>query len=162
MESSLFQQLGIDRTQLRIADEIEPDRGFTFCVLGDSGNGVHRGDSPQRRVAELMMKLTPTAQFILHTGDVVYLVGSSEQYPENFIRPYRNYSRVAIACATTRWYSIARFLAVPGNHDYYDLPIAFGVLSQLLRPLRQAFRYYIDLDVGWHGSYSGDAYARAF
>jgi hypothetical protein len=54
------------------------------------------------------------------------------------------------------------FLPVLGNHDYYDLPIAYGVLSQLLRPLRQAFRYQIDLDVGWHGSYQGDAYARAF
>jgi 3',5'-cyclic AMP phosphodiesterase CpdA len=160
----LFEQMGIDRTQLGLVDGIEPDRGFTFCVLGDSGNGVHWGDSPQRRVAELMMKITPTAQFILHTGDVVYLVGSSEQYPENFIRPYRELlvgSDRDRVCYDSMVFN-RPFLPVPGNHDYYDLPIAFGVLSQLLRPIRQAFRYYIDLDVGWHGSYSGDAYARAF
>ena len=53
----LFQQLGIDRTQLVLNDEIEPDRGFTFCVLGDSGSGDRRGDSPQRHVAEQMMQL---------------------------------------------------------------------------------------------------------
>jgi hypothetical protein len=85
----LFQQLGIDRTQLVLNDGIDQSQGFTFCVLGDSGSGVRRRDSPQRRVAELMMRSAPSAQFILHTGDVVYLVGSSEQYPENFIRPYQ-------------------------------------------------------------------------
>lgn len=176
----LFQQLGIDRTQLVLNDEIEPDRGFTFCVLGDSGSGDRRGDSPQRHVAEQMMQLcmpndgsSPSAKFILHTGDVVYLVGSSEQYPANFMRPYRE-----LLVGGDRPKGALRqgfkqigydsmvfnrpFLPVLGNHDYYDLPIAYGVLSQLFRPLRQAFRYYIDLDVGWHGSYQGDAYARAF
>ncbi|WP_373542810.1 metallophosphoesterase [Chamaesiphon sp.] len=162
----LFQQLGIDRTRLEIDDDLDPAQGFTFCVLGDSGNGVHQRDSPQRRVAKLMIESAPTAKFILHTGDVVYLVGSSEQYPENFIRPYqellvggdRNLEQI-------RYDSMVfnrPFLPVLGNHDYYDLPIVYGVLSQLLRPLRQAFRYSIDLDVGWHGSYQGDAYARAF
>jgi hypothetical protein len=29
-------------------------------------------------------------------------------------------------------------------------------------PLRYLLRYYLDLDVGWHGSYQGDAFARAF
>ena len=52
----LFQQLGIDRTRLELADASDPEQGFTFCVLGDSGNGVHQRDSPQRRVAELMMR----------------------------------------------------------------------------------------------------------
>jgi 3',5'-cyclic AMP phosphodiesterase CpdA len=162
----LFDRLGIDRTQLVLNDRIDSDEGFTFCVLGDSGNGVHRGDSPQRRVAELMMRTAVEARFILHTGDVVYLVGSSEQYPENFIKPYRELlvggDRDLARISYDSMVFERPFLPVPGNHDYYDLPIAYGVLSQLLRPLRQAFRYAIDLDVGWHGSYSGDAYARAF
>jgi hypothetical protein len=169
----LFQKLGIDRTRLVLDNGIDPEQGFTFCVLGDSGNGVHRRDSPQRRVAELMMRLckaeaaptAPSAKFILHTGDVVYLVGSSEQYPENFIRPYRELlvggDRFKQICYDSMVFN-SPFLPVLGNHDYYDLPIAYGVLSQLLRPVRQAFRYSIDLDVGWHGSYQGDAYARAF
>ncbi|WP_373543185.1 metallophosphoesterase [Chamaesiphon sp.] len=161
----LFRQLGIDRTQLSLDDEIDPVQGFTFCVLGDSGNGVHRHDSPQRRVAELMVRSVPSAKFILHTGDVVYLVGSSEQYPENFIRPYQELLVGGDRFKQIRYDAMVfnrPFLPVLGNHDYYDLPIAYGVLSQLLRPLRQAFRYSIDLDVGWHGSYQGDAYARAF
>jgi Calcineurin-like phosphoesterase len=169
----LFEQLGIDRTQLVLDDGQDRERGFTFCVLGDSGSGVHRRDRPQRRVAELMLKLAPSAQFILHTGDVVYLVGSSEQYPENFIRPYRELLISGDDAGDRRSQSVKQirydsmvfnrpFLPVLGNHDYYDLPIAYGVLSQLLRPLRQAFRYYIDIDVAWHGSYQGDAYARAF
>ncbi len=161
----LFGQLGIDRTQLGLDEEIDPAQGFTFCVLGDSGNGVHRHDSPQRRVAELMIRSAPSAKFILHTGDVVYLVGSSEQYPENFIRPYQELLVGGDRFKQIRYDEMVfnrPFLPVLGNHDYYDLPIAYGVLSQLLRPLRQAFRYSIDLDVGWHGSYQGDAYARAF
>jgi hypothetical protein len=161
----LFQKLGIDRTRLVLEDRIEPDRGFTFCVLGDSGSGVRRRDSPQRRVAKFMLQTAPSAQFILHTGDVVYLVGSSEQYPENFIKPYRELLVGGDVVKQIRYDSMIfnrPFLPVLGNHDYYDLPIAYGVLSQLLRPVRQAFRYYIDLDVGWHGSFQGDAYARAF
>ncbi len=161
----LFEQLRIDRTQLELSDGEGDGEGFTFCVLGDSGSGVHQRDSPQRRVAELMLRTSPTAKFILHTGDVVYLVGSSEQYPANFIRPYRELLVGGDAPGRIRYDSMVfnrPFLPVPGNHDYYDLPIAYGLLSQLLRPLRAAFRYYIDLDVGWHGSDCGDAYARAF
>ncbi|WP_310485032.1 metallophosphoesterase [Chamaesiphon sp. VAR_48_metabat_403] len=162
----LFDRLGIDRTQLVLDNRIDSDDGFTFCVLGDSGNGVHRGDSPQRRVAELMMRSAVDARFILHTGDVVYLVGSSEQYPENFIKPYRELlvggDRNLAQISYDSMVFNRPFLPVLGNHDYYDLPIAYGVLSQILRPLRQVFRYAIDLDVGWHGSYQGDAYARAF
>jgi Calcineurin-like phosphoesterase len=161
----LFQQLGIDRTQLGLNDGIDPVQGFSFCVLGDSGNGADRGDSPQRRVAELMMKTAASAQFILHTGDVVYLVGSSEQYPDNFIQPYRELLVGGDLIEQIRYNSMVfnrPFLPVLGNHDYYDLSIGYGLMAQILRPLRQAFRYYIDLDVGWHGSYQGDAYARAF
>jgi Calcineurin-like phosphoesterase len=162
----LFQQLGIDRTQLVLDDGSDPQQGFTFCVLGDSGNGVHRHDSPQRCVAELMMRSTPSAKFILHTGDVVYQVGSSEQYPENFIRPYRELlvggdRHPEQICYDSMVFN-RPFLPVLGNHDYYDLPLIYGMLSQLLRPLRQAVRDRLDLDLGWHGSYQGDAYARAF
>jgi hypothetical protein len=162
----LFGQLGIDRTQLALNDSSDPEQGFTFCVLGDSGNGLHRHDSPQRCVAELMMRSTPSARFILHTGDVVYLVGSSEQYRENFIQPYRELlvggDRHPEQITYDAMVFNRPFFPVLGNHDYYDLPLVYGVLSQLLRPLRQAFRDRIDLDVGWHGSYQGDAYARAF
>ncbi len=160
----LFAQLGIDRTQLVLANDIEPDGGFTFSVLGDSGNGAHWGDNPQRRIAEVMLRSSASARFILHTGDVVYLVGSSEQYPENFIRPYRELLVGGDRVENIRYDSMLfnrPFLPVLGNHDYYDLPILYGALSVLLRPLRSAFSN-LDLDVGFHGSNRGDAYAKAF
>ncbi|MBE9031385.1 metallophosphoesterase [filamentous cyanobacterium LEGE 11480] len=161
----LIQQLGIDQTRLVLEPAIAPDAAFKFCVLGDSGNGQHRGDSPQRRVSQLMQSQASEAKFVLHTGDVVYLVGSSEQYQENFIQPYQELlvgGSQPQQIAYNQMVFNQPFLPVLGNHDYYDLPVAYGLLSQLLWPLKQVFRYHIDLDVGWHGSYQGDAYAQAF
>ncbi|HIK43282.1 MAG TPA: metallophosphoesterase [Leptolyngbyaceae cyanobacterium M65_K2018_010] len=156
---------GIDQTRLLIEDGRASDPDFSFLVLGDSGTGRHRRDSPQRQVAEQLLAHGQGARFILHTGDVVYLVGSREQYPSNFIKPYREwlvsgeeYSQIAY----DRMVFQLPFLPVPGNHDYYDLPLMLGVISGLTGPLRYVLRSYLDLDVGWHGSFSGDAYARAF
>jgi hypothetical protein len=53
-------------------------------------------------------------------------------------------------------------LPVLGNHDYYDLPIAWGALAQAAYPLRRLVQAKFDLDLGWHGSFTGDAYTRAF
>lgn len=95
----------------------------------------------------------------------MYLVGSREQYRSNFIKPYRewlvggqDYRRIAY----DRMVFTCPILPVPGNHDYYDLPRGLGLLSGLAGPLRYLLRSFIDLDVGWHGSFQGDAYARAF
>jgi hypothetical protein len=158
-------QRGIDQTRLHIEGGVGPSEEFSFLVLGDSGTGRHRGSNPQRRVAESMLENGQDAHFTLHTGDVVYLVGSSEQYRANFIRPYREwlvggdtYKKIAYDRMTFR----RPFFPVLGNHDYYDLPRLLGLLTGLTGPLRYAFRSYIDLDVGWHGSFQGDAYARAF
>ena len=54
------------------------------------------------------------------------------------------------------------FLAVPGNHDYYNLPRAYSVFVQLTNPIRQVLGIDLTPNVGWHGSGVGDAYARAF
>ena len=54
------------------------------------------------------------------------------------------------------------FFLTPGNHDYYDLPLIYGALAQATWLPRRLLRGRIDLDVGWHGSDCGDAYARAF
>ena len=51
----------------------------------------HTDHHPQRRIAEHMVPHLSDCRFLLHTGDVVYQVGSSEQYPENFIKPYREW-----------------------------------------------------------------------
>ncbi len=155
----------IDQTRLVIDDGHAEDRAFSFLVMGDSGTGRHRSGSPQRQVAEQLLPDLDSARFTLHTGDVVYLVGSREQYRSNFIKPYRewlvdgdDYRHIPY----DRMIFKHPILPVLGNHDYYDLPWLIGLASGVTTPLRYALRYYLDLDVGWHGSYQGDAFARAF
>lgn len=156
---------GIDQTRMVLDDRTTDSPEFSFLVLGDSGTGNHRGHNPQRQVAEQMLSERETCRFALHTGDVVYLVGSSEYYLQNFIRPYREFivggehpSRIAY----DRMVFNFPFLPVPGNHDYYDLPIVYGLLSATALPLRKLLGSKLDLDVGWHGSDRGNAYAKAF
>jgi len=170
-----FKQLQIDQTQLSLsesgdnhseiaqAEELTAD--FSFLVIGDSGTSRYITDPPQRRITKQLLKHSDSCEFILHTGDVVYLVGSSEQYPDNFIKPYREFLVGGTSPHNIRFDKMTfnlPFLPVLGNHDYYDLPLVSGLLSKALSPVRRLFRRRINLDVGWHGSYQGDAFARAF
>ena len=166
-EHRALAERGIDRTGLVLDDGGQDDPVFSFLVFGDSGTGRHRGDSPQRRVAEAALAIGEGCRFTLHTGDVVYLVGSSEQYPDNFIQPYREYlvgGEKPEEIAYDRMVFQHPMLPVLGNHDYYDLPLIWGLISQAALPLRRVLRsqFNLDVDVGWHGSFGGDAYARAF
>ncbi|MEM9803660.1 MAG: metallophosphoesterase [Cyanobacteria bacterium P01_D01_bin.56] len=161
----LILERNIDQTRLFIDDGGAEDSEFSFTVLGDSGTGRYRGDSPQRRVAKAVMEHGKNARFCLHTGDVVYLVGSSEQYFDNFIKPYREWlvggdtPKKIVYDQMTFQHPI---LPTLGNHDYYNLPLLFGAISSLGIPIRKLLNSYVDLDVGWHGSYTGNAYAQAF
>ncbi|MGD1932261.1 MAG: metallophosphoesterase family protein [Leptolyngbyaceae cyanobacterium] len=160
-----IRQQGIDQTRLSIQGAGDAGDAFSFLVLGDSGTGRHRSSSPQRQVAKQMMAHGQDARFVIHTGDVVYLVGSSEQYRENFIKPYREWlvgGEAHKQIAYDRMTFKMPFFPVLGNHDYYDLPKLVGFLAGITGPLRYVLRSYVDIDVGWHGSYQGDAYARAF
>lgn len=158
----------IDQTRLMLGDEAaqaDGARAFSFLVLGDSGTGDHRGDNPQRRVAEWLMANSDGCQFVLHTGDLVYLVGAQDQYPSNFIEPYREWlvgGDIPSQIAYDKMVFKLPFLPVLGNHDYYDVPLGYGVLSKLLSPLKYLLRHQVDIDYGWRGSYQGDVYARAF
>jgi 3',5'-cyclic AMP phosphodiesterase CpdA len=156
---------GIDPCRLAIEGDPGCAEAFSFLVLGDSGSGRRRRQSPQRQVAEQLLTYGTDARFLLHTGDVVYLVGSSEQYPENFIQPYREWIVGGDDWRSLRYDRLVfrvPFLAVPGNHDYYDLPLPLGLLAGLTGPPRRLLRSWIDLDVGWHGSFVGQAWSRAF
>lgn len=156
---------GIDQTRLVLDDGASDNPEFSFLVIGDSGAGAHWGYNPQRQVAELMLPHHQECRFMLHTGDVIYLVGSSEFYPENFIKPYREFlvgGEVPKGIAYDRMVFQLPILPIPGNHDYYDLPILSGLLSLTTLPLRRLLGSKLDLDIGWHGSGQGDAYARAF
>lgn len=155
----------IDQTRLILEDGRSDDRAFSFLVIGDSGSGPHPDHHPQRRIAEQMVPHLQDCRFLLHTGDVVYQVGSSEQYPENFIKPYREWlvggdrpTSIAFDDMLFRF----PFLAVPGNHDYYNLPRLYSLLVQLTRPLRNLLGLNLNPNVGWRGSGVGDTYARAF
>ena len=158
-------QRGIDQTRLVLDDGREDNPEFSFMVLGDSGSGPHRGHNPQRRIAEQMLEHQEACRFVLHTGDVIYLTGSSAYYPPNFIEPYREFlvgGEAFERLAYDRMVFKLPFLPIPGNHDYYDMPLLYGVLSQLTLPLRQLLQSRVDLDVSWRGSVQGNAYARAF
>ncbi|MFQ4140108.1 metallophosphoesterase family protein [Nodosilinea sp. PGN35] len=160
-----FRARHIDQTRLILEDGRSDDREFSFLVIGDSGSGPHPDHHPQRRIAERMVPHLSDCRFLLHTGDVVYQVGSSEQYPDNFIKPYREWlvggdrpERIAFDGMVFS----SPFLAVPGNHDYYNLPRLYSILVQLTRPLRQLLKLNLNPNVGWRGSGVGDTYARAF
>ncbi|MCP9930706.1 metallophosphoesterase [Cyanobium sp. AMD-g] len=156
---------GIDPCRLAIEGDPGTPEAFSFLVLGDSGTGLHRRDTPQRRVAQQLLAHGADARFLLHTGDVVYQVGSSEQYPDNFIRPYREWIVGGEDWRRLRYDRLVfkvPFLPVLGNHDYYDLPLPLGLLAGLTAPPRRLLRTWLDLDVGWHGSFVGQAWARAF
>lgn len=168
-KSKTLASMNIDQTclQLDLPENNFQDntQSFSFLVLGDSGSRSYYNDNPQRRVAEAMVTQSKRCQFILHTGDVMYLVGSREQYPKNFIEPYREFIVGGDKPRRIRYDRMCfrvPFLPVLGNHDYYDLPLLFGLLLQLAAPLRRLFRNQINLDLGWHGSFQGNAYARAF
>jgi hypothetical protein len=164
-QDPLIAECGIDQTQLVIEDGRADDLNFSFLVIGDSGSGPHLDHNPQREVAELMLPHRKDCRFTLHTGDVVYLVGSSEYYPKNFIEPYRE-----LLTGGDRYRNISYrqmvfqqpFFPVLGNHDYYNLPLWFSLLSLTTLPLRSVLKSKIDLDLGWRGSEQGDVYARAF
>ena len=85
-------RLGIDQTRLVFDQEVESpaeDDAFYFLVIGDSGTGRHRFNSPPRQIAERLLPHKSRAAYLLHTGDVVYLVGAADQYRNNFLKPYR-------------------------------------------------------------------------
>ncbi|MBD2136639.1 metallophosphoesterase [Anabaena sp. FACHB-1237] len=157
-------QHGIDQTSLILDDGKSTTPDFSFIVVGDTGTKPHYGDHPQRQVAKMMLNHLDDCRFVLHTGDVVYMVGSSEYYPSNFIEPYRefllggenpqsiNYDKMVFKLP---------ILPVLGNHDYYDVPLLYRFITGPTLHLRKMFSYK-DIEIGWHGSNQGDAFARAF
>ncbi len=161
----LIVERGIDQTRIVFEDGWADSPDFSFLVVGDSGAGPQGGHNPQRQLAELMLPHRESCRFMLHTGDVIYMVGSSEYYLKNFIEPYREFlvgGEQPQRIAYDRMVFNQPILPVPGNHDYYDLPFIYGLMAQSTWPLRHLLGFQLDLDIGWHGSDQGRAYARAF
>jgi 3',5'-cyclic AMP phosphodiesterase CpdA len=161
----LIQSRQISQTEMVVDDGSADNPEFSFLVIGDSGSGSHRGHHPQRKIAEMMLEHGEDCRFVLHTGDVIYLVGSSEYYYKNFIYPYHEWIVGGERPQQIKFDQMLfnrPFLPVPGNHDYYDLPLLYSLLAQTAAPLRFLLRSRIDFDVGWRGSQQGKAYAQAF
>ena len=156
---------GIDQTRLNIADGLASTSAFSFLVIGDSGFGPQAFGHPQQEVADYLATQMGACRFLLHTGDVVYRMGSPDQYPAKFIEPYREWliegdrrSRLDYRHMVFR----KPFLPVPGNHDYYNLPFPYGHLVAALQPLRRSLNLPVPPTNGRRGSATGDTYARAF
>jgi hypothetical protein len=79
----------------------DPDR-FSFLVIGDTGEG----DDPQYAVVPGFLKTGQDTSFAVLASDVIYPVGSADDYGTKFFRPYRDYR--------------APIYAIPGNHDWYE------------------------------------------
>lgn len=76
-----------------------PGASFSFLVFGDSGSG----EASQYRLAEVMNR--HSADFVLHTGDLVYRKGEPRDYAKKFFRPYKS------ILASMPFYPVL------GNHD---------------------------------------------
>ena len=156
---------GIDQTRLSIADGLAETPAFSFVVIGDSGFGPQPHGHPQREVAKYLATQMADCRFLLHTGDVVYQMGAPEQYPANFIAPYREWLVGGDRPATLSYRNLVfqkPFLAVPGNHDYYNLPLPYGLMVAVAQPLRKFLKVPVTTNVSLRGSASGDTFARAF
>ncbi|MBE8471829.1 metallophosphoesterase family protein [Streptomyces justiciae] len=79
----------------------DPDR-FSFMVIGDTGEG----DAPQYAVVPGFLKVSQDTEFTVLASDVIYPVGSADDYGTKFFRPYQDYR--------------APIYAIPGNHDWYE------------------------------------------
>nr|WBO82153.1 metallophosphoesterase [Streptomyces sp. SBE_14.2] len=79
----------------------DPDT-FSFLVIGDTGEG----GEPQYAVVPGLLKAGEGTSFAVLASDVIYPVGSADDYADKFFRPYRDYR--------------APIYAIPGNHDWYE------------------------------------------
>lgn len=164
-QDPLIVERNIDQTRFVLNDGQADDPEFSFLVVGDSGSGRHQGHNPQRQVAELLLPHHDECRFMLHTGDVIYLVGSKEYYQQNFIQPYREFIAGGEDFEKIGYDQMIfklPILPVPGNHDYYNLPILLSLASVTTLPIRYLLRSRLDFDVGLLGSGTGNTYAQAF
>ncbi|MEU1710141.1 metallophosphoesterase [Streptomyces sp. NPDC005706] len=78
-----------------------PDR-FSFMVVGDTGEG----GASQYATVPGFLEVGRDTEFAVIASDVIYPVGSADDYGTKFFRPYQDYP--------------APVFAVPGNHDWYE------------------------------------------
>lgn len=84
-----------------VIERDDPD-SYSFLLIADTGEG----DDPQYAVVPGLLKASAGTRFAVLSSDVIYPVGSGNEYGTKFFRPYRDYD--------------APIYAIPGNHDWYD------------------------------------------
>ncbi|MFJ4923511.1 metallophosphoesterase family protein [Streptomyces sp. NPDC088725] len=82
--------------------ERDDPAAYSFMLIADTGEG----DAPQYAVVPGFLKESRESRFAVLASDVIYPVGSANEYDTKFFRPYKDYD--------------APIYAVPGNHDWYD------------------------------------------
>lgn len=154
--------------------ELPPPRDpghFTFLALGDSGDSAGMGaqETPQDAVARYLAadaalpERGGAGEFVIHTGDVVYMAGEHRLYDRNFRRPYAPFLTADSTVDQLRFR--LPFLPVPGNHDYYDFS---GWATTLARTpvigagVKALARELFAFEIPSGGSDMGGAYMRAF
>jgi hypothetical protein len=92
----------------RLDSGVDPDLMISrpgpesLLVLGDSGEG----DRSQYAVVPGLLQAGAGTSFMIISSDVIYPIGSINDYPDKFFRPYQDYP--------------GPIYALPGNHDWYD------------------------------------------
>jgi hypothetical protein len=79
----------------------DPNAPFTFLAVGDSGSG----DANQLAVRDRMLAIP--ADFVLHTGDMIYRDGAAADFDPRFFTPYEALIRTLV------------FWPCLGNHDWH-------------------------------------------
>jgi len=111
---------GIDQNPMVFEDGYADSPEFSFLVVGDSGSVPIRIQPSTTTIAEQMVQHRDRCRFMLHTGDVFILFPASS----TSVKPYREFL-VAANIPNDCYDQMVKLpiLPVPGNHDYYDLPL---------------------------------------
>ncbi len=162
-------------TELAIADAPSEAVPFSFMVMGDTDAGDARNQSLKaakslgknfsESFAQQIMQQSEESSFLLHTGDVVYPIGSYQNYLNGFLKPYRALLSELPASADYDSSAIVfnrALLPVPGNHDYADVSGLARWRDGILRAVCDRLRQSLNLDLGHYGGYGGEAYAQTF
>ena len=112
---------GLSREQLTVDLRPHLPGGFSFLLMGDTGEG----DNSQYAVVPPVVAQAEDTAFLLLCSDVLYPLGDVNDYDRKFYRPYAGYP--------------GPVYGLPGNHDWYDDLAAFQYhLCGVTTPLRRA------------------------
>lgn len=95
-----------------------PGEKFTFIVFGDSGMATRA----QFLLATQMANAQPPADFLLHTGDMVYPAGARRDYEERFFAPYRRLIAHINLWPCLGNHDVEKDGSAPAYHDVFDPP----------------------------------------